>query len=91
MFFLYASIASKILQVNGVSDAKRLAFASADSSILQRKEITLKRVLGYIAKFEGKILDPITVTDLCEITGVRERTLKYTFRERFGITPKPAC
>jgi AraC family ethanolamine operon transcriptional activator len=55
---------------------------------LKRREIALKRARGYIAEFGNELLEPITVGDLCKITGVSERTLEYAFRERFGIPPK---
>ena len=51
-------------------------------------EFAIKKVSDYIAEFEKEIHDPITVSDLCKIIGVSERTLQYAFREQFGISPK---
>lgn len=31
---------------------------------------------------------PITVSQLCSITGASERTLQYAFQEKYGLTPK---
>lgn len=31
---------------------------------------------------------PITVKQLCSITGASERTLQYAFQEKYGLTPK---
>ena len=51
-------------------------------------EFAIKKVSDYIAEFEKEIHDPITVSDLCKIIGVSERTLQYAFLEQFGISPK---
>ena len=32
--------------------------------------------------------EPLSVVDLCRMTGVSRRTLEYAFQERFGLSPK---
>ena len=36
----------------------------------------------------GRAAEPLTVMELCQQTGVSERTLEYAFQERFGVSPK---
>lgn len=31
---------------------------------------------------------PVTVRELCEVSGVSWRTLDYAFKDRFGVSPK---
>ena len=37
---------------------------------------------------EANVDEPVTVRDLCRITGASERTLQYAFQERFHVPPK---
>lgn len=72
-----------------VSQALLTALASSremplkPSPRLRRR--ALERAEAYIAEF-GTM--PIRVRDLCRVTGVSERTLRYAFLERFGVSPK---
>jgi AraC family ethanolamine operon transcriptional activator len=33
-------------------------------------------------------IPPTTVRELCQVSGVSERTLQYLFKQKYGITPK---
>lgn len=77
------------------TEIPKLLFKTLASSHLRtrrplsgKREFAIKKVSDYIAEFEKEILDPITVSDLCKMIGVSERTLQYAFREQFGISPK---
>jgi len=45
----------------------------------------MKLSKGFLAEFPQKLL---SVSDLCKITRVSERSLQYAFKEHFGITPQ---
>ena len=49
------------------------------------RERIIKKTSQYLSE---SISYPISVSDLCRITGVSERTLQYSFREYYGISPK---
>ena len=56
--------------------------ASPPSRVRDR---ALHRALAYIDAHEGEVLH---VSDLCRASGASERTLRYAFQERFGVSPK---
>ena len=45
----------------------------------------IKQMKEHLADFPN---EPVTVSQLCGITGVSERTLQYAFLEHYGVTPK---
>ena len=49
------------------------------------REIIIKKANQYITDELG---DLVSISDLCLITNVSERTLQYTFKEYYGISPK---
>ncbi len=49
------------------------------------RDVALKRVEDCLKAFPHQ---PHTVRDLCRVAHVSERTLRYAFVERFGISPK---
>jgi AraC family ethanolamine operon transcriptional activator len=49
------------------------------------RDLALRRIEDYLEEFPN---NPHTVRDLCRVANVRERTLQYAFRERFGMPPK---
>lgn len=49
------------------------------------REKIIKTCTQFLSDLPG---DPVTVTDLCRINQVSERTLQYTFKEYYGISPK---
>jgi AraC family ethanolamine operon transcriptional activator len=51
----------------------------------RRRDIALMTAKEYIADAGAGVL---TVSELCQVAGVCERTLEYAFRERYGLTPK---
>jgi len=67
--------------------AMTLASGRADCNAAPSRirDASLREALAYISK-HGRI--PLTVCELCDITGASERTLQYAFTERFGISPK---
>ena len=48
------------------------------------RERALIRVKDYLMSLT---IDPVSIKDLCQIAGVSERTLQYTFQEYYGLTP----
>lgn len=52
---------------------------------LRTRHLALKKVVDFINESPEIV---ITVNDLCQITGVSERTLQYAFKEHFGLSPK---
>ena len=50
-----------------------------------KKNIILKKTNELLTETEPH---PFTVSELCQITGVSERTLQYTFNEYYGLSPK---
>ena len=51
----------------------------------RRRDRALRRAKAYLRE-RGE--EPVTVRDLCRVTEVSERTLRYTFLEQFGVSPK---
>jgi AraC family ethanolamine operon transcriptional activator len=49
------------------------------------RDLAQRRALSFIA---DRADEPLTVRELCQASGVSERTLQYAFREYFGVTPK---
>jgi AraC family ethanolamine operon transcriptional activator len=53
------------------------------STAVRRRKAAL-----YAADFiKSSLADPVSVTDLCEVTGVSERSLRNGFLDVFGVTP----
>lgn len=53
--------------------------------LIRMRDLAIIRVEDYLEEFPNH---PHTVSDICRVANVSERTLQYAFRERFGITPK---
>jgi len=51
----------------------------------RKRDRGLRRAKAYLSE-HGE--EPITVRDLCGVTEVSERTLRYAFLEQFGVSPK---
>jgi len=51
----------------------------------RRRDRALRRAKAYLREHTQ---EPITVRDLCRVTEVSERTLRYAFLEQFGVSPK---
>jgi AraC family ethanolamine operon transcriptional activator len=51
----------------------------------RKRDRALRRAKAYLREHAQK---PVTVRDLCGVTEVSERTLRYAFLEQFGISPK---
>jgi AraC family ethanolamine operon transcriptional activator len=49
------------------------------------RERAVRRSLDLI---DASNREPLSVVDLCRMTGVSRRTLEYAFQERFGLSPK---
>ena len=49
------------------------------------RESIIKKTNQFLSESSS---DPIKISDLCRITGVSERTLQYSFKEYYGISPK---
>jgi AraC-like DNA-binding protein len=49
------------------------------------RDLALKKAEEYIAESKKK---PLTVRDLCQVTGITDRTLQYAYLERYGVSPK---
>jgi len=52
---------------------------------IRKRDIAILTAKDYIA---GSDVGTLTVTELCKVADVSERTLEYAFRERYGLTPK---
>ena len=52
---------------------------------IRKRDIALLTARDYIAESDAGTL---TVTELCKVADVSERTMEYAFRERYGLTPK---
>ena len=50
-----------------------------------QREIIIKKANQYITDMLG---DLVSISDLCRITNTSERTLQYTFKEYYGMSPK---
>ena len=59
--------------------------SNAQAKSPRYKYSALTRALKHI---EANVNEPVTVRDLCRITGASERTLQYAFQERFQVSPK---
>jgi len=51
----------------------------------RKRDRALRRAKAYLRE-HGE--EPVTVRDLCRVTEVSERTLRYAFFEQFGVSPK---
>ncbi len=51
----------------------------------RRRDRALRRAKTYLREHAK---EPVTVRDLCRVTEVSERTLRYAFLEKFGVSPK---
>ncbi len=49
------------------------------------RDRAVSRAVEYI---EENVAEPINLRDLCLITGASERTIRYGFLERYGVSPK---
>ena len=49
------------------------------------REKIIKKSYQFLSESAG---DPVNISDLCRINGVSERTLQYSFKEYYGISPK---
>ena len=49
------------------------------------RDLAMKRIEDYLKAYPQQYH---TVRNLCQVANVSERTLRYAFRERFGISPK---
>jgi AraC family ethanolamine operon transcriptional activator len=52
---------------------------------IRKRDIALLTAKNYIAESD---VGTLTVSELCKVAEVSERTLEYAFRERYGLTPK---
>jgi AraC family ethanolamine operon transcriptional activator len=62
-----------------------VANASTNAERLPRRDQAVDRAKAYISNCRSW---PLKVRQLCEATGVSERTLQYAFLAHFGVTPK---
>lgn len=62
--------------------AKALPTKSTSANLRNR---TIKQIKEYLNEFPQ---EPVTVSRLCSIAGVSERTLQYAFLEHYGVSPK---
>jgi len=51
----------------------------------RKRDRALRRAKAYLSEHAQ---EPLTVRDLCRVTEVSERTLRYAFLQQFGISPK---
>ena len=51
----------------------------------RKRDIALSIAENYISEPNRVI---VTITELCDVANISERTLEYAFRERYGMTPK---
>jgi AraC family ethanolamine operon transcriptional activator len=51
---------------------------------LRKRDFAIKKIKEFLVEFPDL---PPTMADLCEVAQVSERTLEYTFQERYGMTP----
>lgn len=69
-------------------EAARLFARSAPSAKRRRPVADRVRVLAAVEEFLAAAGgEPVYVSDLCERTGLSERTLRYVFEEQFGAGP----
>ena len=53
------------------------------------KHKKINRIFNKIDQYmEGSQFDPTSVSELCNVAGVTERTLQHNFKKLYGITPK---
>ena len=57
----------------------------SDWPLNRMRDVALKRVEDYLKAFPHH---PHSVRNLCRVANTSERTLRYAFMERFGISPK---
>jgi len=51
----------------------------------RKRDIAISIAENYISNSSNEI---VTISELCNVANISERTLEYGFRERYGITPK---
>jgi AraC family ethanolamine operon transcriptional activator len=51
---------------------------------LRNRDLAVERVVEYVRNTPAPVSE---MASLCRIAGVSERTLQYTFKERYGIPP----
>jgi AraC family ethanolamine operon transcriptional activator len=51
----------------------------------RKRNRALGRAKAYLREH---VEEPVTVRDLCRVSEVSERTLRYAFLEQFGVSPK---
>ncbi len=56
-----------------------------DKSPIRKRDVALKKAIDLI---NNKTEEVLTLNQLCQFTGVCERTLEYAFLEKFQVTPK---
>ncbi len=78
-YILESEIPKQILTILAIGQA----VTEKVSSKLRRKAIG--RIKEYLAAYSDEL---ITIEQLCKIAQVSERTLQYSFKEYFGVTPK---
>ncbi len=49
------------------------------------RSLAVRRSIEFIEQVGGR---PVTVQELCKVSGVSWRTLDYAFKDRFGVSPK---
>jgi AraC family ethanolamine operon transcriptional activator len=55
------------------------------SRVQRKRDLALKKASTYV---QEHIHDHISISDLCSISDVSERTLEYAFREIYQVSPK---
>jgi len=55
------------------------------SALTKRRQQALAAIEQSLSKSP---IPPTTVRELCQVSGVSERTLQYLFKQKYGITPK---
>ena len=59
--------------------------ASCSPKATRKRELALQRAENYVKQYAS---EDINVRDICRAAQVSQRTLEYTFSERFGLPPK---
>jgi AraC-like DNA-binding protein len=86
-------------RINGKSVENQLAHSVADllldylersnvmviSRVQRKRDLALKKASAYI---QEHVFDHVTISELCSVSGVSERTLVYAFRETYQVSPK---
>jgi AraC family ethanolamine operon transcriptional activator len=66
--------------LNTISSSTPIGFRHS----LRQRDRAMKKVKEFLTEFPD---DPPTITDLCDVAQVSERTLEYAFQERYELTP----